>query len=215
MSFDRVAKVYRLLEHVVFRDALQKARVAHLDSLSLSNDARVLILGDGDGRFLAALLQHLPDARVDVVEASESMIGLAQCRVPEASRSRVNFKRMDVFEFFPTTERYDLVVSHFFLDCFEASEVERLVERVNDCLRAGGEWLISDFQLPRSGFFRRLRAQVLLWCMYFFFRVTTNLSAASLFDPEVVIKASGLCLAERILSNGNFLRADRWVKKSS
>ncbi|MGI9242419.1 MAG: class I SAM-dependent methyltransferase [Verrucomicrobiales bacterium] len=133
MGFDRVAKFYRGIEKMVYGGALQEARIAHLEAVV--GEPSVLLLGDGDGRFLEALLARVPGARVDVVESSAKMIELAEGRVPAGAA--VEFHHSDITEFAPDG-RYDLVVSHFFLDCFQPSEVEQIIGSVAVWLGEGG-----------------------------------------------------------------------------
>ena len=208
MGFDRVAGCYQLLERVVYGRALQSARVAQLGNLE-KVPQRVLILGDGDGRFLEALLAAMPEAEVEVVEASAKMIGLARRRVGEAAG--VTFHHM-LFEDFSPVGRFDLVVSHFFLDCFRAGEIEAIIGKIVAVLEDDGSWLISDFQIPEQGRLRRLRARMLLWVMYRFFNLVAGLKARFLVDPELIIKSLGLVLKGRKVSNAGFLRADRWSR---
>ncbi|HEX4665062.1 MAG TPA: class I SAM-dependent methyltransferase, partial [Chthoniobacterales bacterium] len=93
MSFDRVAPHYRWLETLVFGRQLQAARMAFVKEIEAPR--RVLVLGEGDGRFLAEFVRLHPRSVVDCVEASERMIELAQRRVGEAN---VRFIRGDVRE---------------------------------------------------------------------------------------------------------------------
>ena len=206
MSFDRVARVYRLLELLTFGGALQRARVAQLD---FDGAPRVLVLGDGDGRFLQSLLERVPSAAVDVVEASANMIELARRRVPD--EAAVVFYQARIEDFEPQGD-YDYVVSHFFLDCFERSGIELIVEKIAGCLGRSGAWLVSDFQMPENGTVRRIRARVLLWSMYRFFRLAAKIEARKLADPAPILADRGFELARRQVSNFGFVRADRWVQ---
>lgn len=206
MGFDRVARIYRGLEWIVYGGDLQRARLAHLD---VAGEPAVLLLGDGDGRFLEALLREAPGAEVDVVEASAGMIELARRRVPNGAE--IVFHQIEIAEFVPC-KPYDLVVSHFFLDCFDRVQIERIVNALTVCIREGGSWLISDFQIPAGGVLKRSRARFLLWVMYRFFRAATGIAARELVDPDPILRAAGLGLASRVESNLGFLRADRWSR---
>ena len=79
---------------------------------------------------------------------------------------------------------FDLVVSHFFLDCFQPQQLEFVISKV-----AGGRKrelrmvAIADFRLPDHGIWR-LRAQMILRLAYTFFRVTTKLPARRVTPPE-------------------------------
>ena len=60
----------------MFGGALQKARTALMDRY-LAADS-ILLLGDGDGRFLEALLEAGCGAEIVSLDASEKMIEVAQ-----------------------------------------------------------------------------------------------------------------------------------------
>ena len=136
------------------------------------------------------------------------MIDLARRRVPDGAA--VVFHQIGIADFEPARS-YDLVVSHFFLDCFEREGIRSISDSVSGCLEAGGTWLISDFQMPEKGFFRRFRARLLLWLMYRFFAITAGLKTRSLVDPSPVLDEFGFALDRRDVSNFGFLRADRWI----
>ena len=87
MSFDRIASSYRFLEWIVFSNLLQRARTAFISQTVDSR--RALIVGEGDGRFLAELLRRNPDIQVDCVDASAAMIRCARARtavIPNKAR---------------------------------------------------------------------------------------------------------------------------------
>jgi ubiquinone/menaquinone biosynthesis C-methylase UbiE len=155
-------------------------------------------------------LAQRPRAQVDLIEASAKMIEQAKQRVPGGAV--VAFEQVDVLEC-ARSDRYDLIVSHFFLDCFELEQIEQIVTRFTANLEPGGEWLIADFQIPENGRFWRLRARCLLWIMYRFFRLMTGLRAPALLDPQPVLEAAGLVLDRRVVSNCGFIRSDRWKRK--
>src|ERR1043165_8266693 len=67
VSFDAVTPWYRTLETVAFGNALQRARLACLAEIQAPS--RVLIVGEGDGRFLFQLLRMHPSAEIDCVDA--------------------------------------------------------------------------------------------------------------------------------------------------
>ncbi len=176
MNADRIARAYRWLEYAAFGYALEKAR---FDFLAYAADAqRVLILGEGDGRFLARLLEYNRYASVTVIDSSARMIELARGRVPASDLSRVRFLHADWRVLLPS-EEFDLVVSHCFLDVLDSCETQAVIAKVSAVLAPGCPWLLSEFQVP-EGFFRRLHARLWLRAMYAFFAATTGLRASKL-----------------------------------
>ena len=172
---------------------------------------RVLILGEGDGRFLVAFLAANPSATVDVIDASWGMVALARRRVAgiPGAADRVTWHVADARAVeFPVTV-YDLLVTNFFLDCFPAAELAPLVARLSRRLAPGGRWLVGDFALP-PGRFRRAAARIALAGMYAFFAVGTGIPARRLADPIPLLSAEGLRREreERLL--GGFLASSLW-----
>jgi ubiquinone/menaquinone biosynthesis C-methylase UbiE len=210
MNADGIAASYRWLEYAAFGRELERAR---FDFLDRACDARrVLILGEGDGRFLARLLESKRGARVDVVESSGRMIELARGRVPESARERVTFHRMNAAADMLPDGPFDLVVTHFFLDTLIACEAETLVSKVGALLSPGGAWLVSEFQVPDAGWAQRTHARLWLAAMYGFFSIATGLQAARVPDYGRMLARSGLVETEHRERRWGLIRSQVWRK---
>lgn len=192
MNCDRIARWYRWLEYAAFGGALRRRREAFL--FELGNPQKVLVLGDGDGRFLQVFTALYPEAQVDAVDSSARMIELASARVPSAT-----FHLADAREFVFEHE-YDLAVAHFFFDCFEEEELAAMLARV----RTKG-WLVSEFRNTRwSGPIMR--------GLYFFFRLTTGLRVRSLPDHRERLHALGLTLEKKEQALQGLVVSELWVR---
>jgi trans-aconitate methyltransferase len=190
-NFDSLARIYAWLERASFGGALQRTRTAHLDALArLGASPRVLLVGDGDGRFLAALLARHPAARVQSIDASAAMLARAAARVPPADRARVTFAHGDIRARDWTPAAFDAVVTAFVLDCFTLEEASAVIARVTPAVRAGGLWLWSDFAIPARGV-RRAAAQLMTGALYRFFRWRTRISARELPPAESLLAHAG------------------------
>lgn len=207
--FDGLAPHYAWVEAVTYGGLLHWCRTALV--AEVRDARRVLVFGEGDGRFLAAFLAGNPAAAVDVVDVSPAMAGLARgriARLPGAAQ-RVRWHVADARRFEPPTGAYDLVVTNFFLDCFPAEELGPLVARIAPGLAPGGRWLLGDFALP-EGRGRRLAAQTALAAMYGFFRLITRIPAGRLADPAPFLRAQGLTSEREERRLGGFLVASLW-----
>ncbi|HEY6448947.1 MAG TPA: methyltransferase domain-containing protein [Acidobacteriaceae bacterium] len=173
--FDRVARLYRAMEYLSFGPMLERCRFAHLPSLRQAS--RALILGDGDGRFTAKLLAANPHLHVDAVDASPEMLRLLRQRVARAgAAARLTTSCADARDFEPLADDYDLVVTHFFLDCLSPAESEELIARLEPHLAPGTVWLVSEFQVPESGRVHAWLARRVIRFLYAAFRVLTGLA---------------------------------------
>ena len=187
-GFCRLAPVYAFLEKIAFGRGLERVRFCLLGEL---RDCReILLLGEGDGRCLAQVLKVAPQARCHVVDSSPAMLQHAASRLAASDRVRVTFECADVLTWQPPHCRYDAVVSLFFLDCFEADDVRRLVDGLTRALRPGAKWVWADFVLPEKGP-ARWRAQGWLAVMYGFFRIVTQLPARQLPPTENILHRAG------------------------
>jgi ubiquinone/menaquinone biosynthesis C-methylase UbiE len=207
MSFDRLAPHYRWMEWLLAGGKLQRCRTAFVDSLPPVRHA--LLLGEGNGRFLREFLMRQPDARVTCLDASARMLHAARRNLHASER--VNFVCCDVAEWNPPRSAFDLVVSNFFLDCFQPEQIDRIAGKISDALRDDGCWLVADFCEPPQGW-RKWRARVILQTMYWFFQRTTDLPARKLTAPEGILRRRGLELRARRTFEWGLLHSDLWVR---
>lgn len=190
MSFDSLAPHYRWLEWLSAGEKLQRCRVAFLHKIP--RPAAVLIYGEGNGRFLTALCRHFPGIEITVVDASARMLSLARQRLQRAGLEspRVRFVHADALEWRPPAAAFDLIVTCFFLDCFDPEQLQRLVPRIAAAATPQACWLLADFQIARSGW-RRMRSRFILALLYAFFRRATRIGAHALVNPAPLLGAEG------------------------
>ena len=150
------------------------------------------MLGEGDGRCVARLVQLAPQARIHCVDKSRDMLARAASRLAADWRGsrRVRFEHADVFSAYFAPAHYDAVVTLFFLDCFPTERVAALRDKIQESLKPEAHWLFADFAIPDRGW-RRWRARVWLAVLYAFFRWQTGLAARSLPDSERLLAEAG------------------------
>jgi ubiquinone/menaquinone biosynthesis C-methylase UbiE len=175
-----------------------------------------LILGQGTGRFLGEFLKLNQKAKVTCIDSSASMIEITRSRLQRKNltNSRVQFIQADVLELASgswSEGPFDLVVTHFFLDCFRKDQLELLLPRIAEQTLPEASWLIADFRLPERGL-GRVRAQLILRLAYAFFRLTTRLHASRLTAPDWLLQRLGFHLAERQIYNHGLLHSDLWSR---
>lgn len=210
-GFDRLARVYRLLEFAAFGRDLERTRFALLDRLAACRE--ILVLGEGDGRCLQRLLELAPAARVDCVDFSTAMLARARRRLAAPALGRTRFLQIDVLvgelpsgpSSGPSIGGYDAVVTQFFLDCFTDAQLATLVPRIAQRLRPGASWLWADFAVPAHGW-RRWYARCWLLVLHAFFAWQTSVSARSLPAAEQRIEDAGFARAEERVLRGGMLR---------
>ncbi|MEP7365276.1 MAG: class I SAM-dependent methyltransferase [Acidobacteriota bacterium] len=207
MNADPLARVYRWVEYAAFGRALERCRFVHLGALAGAR--RVLVLGEGDGRFVARLLRENHGARVEVVESSGEMVRVARARVGEDAR--VVWHRMDAVRGPLPEGPFDAVVTHFFLDCFSGAEAAVVVREAARRLEAGGVWVISEFCDGGRGW-RGIHARAWLWVMYRFFWLTTGLRVRRLPGWQGMLEEAGLRREKRQLWRWGLLTAEVWRK---
>jgi SAM-dependent methyltransferase len=196
VNCDRIARAYRWLEYAGFGPALECRRKAFLREVAAAR--RVLALGDGDGRALSALLAAAPHASIDYLDASARMLEMARAR---AGAERVSFRRDDARTTPLPTAEYDVIVTHFFLDCFDENDLEPLIVRIARAARPEALWLVSEFRGNGP----------LVRTLYFFFRVVTGLRTRRLVDHRPLLERHGFRLARHETAWRGLLASELWV----
>jgi SAM-dependent methyltransferase len=207
-TFDFVARAYLWMEYVAFGRSLERCRERFLGMLGEQGSA--LVLGDGDGRFVSSLLAANPAMEVDAVDESGAMLRLLQARVRRVGaedRLRMHCEDALGFEFWEG-RRYDLVATHFFLDCLRQAEVEALCGRVVARLENGALWVVSEFRIPEGAM--RWPARALVRGLYFGFRMLAGLRTTELPDYTQALRAAGFVKIAQRLSLAGVLTAEVW-----
>lgn len=205
-NFDRIARIYPWMELATFGPWLQRCRCAFLGQLAECR--RALVLGDGDGRFSARLLRDNAAASVDAVDASPAMLWALMRRAGRHA-SRVSACAADARCWRPQLDRYDLVVTHFFLDCLTTDEVRRLARTVRRAVEDRALWVVSEFAIPQNGF-GRFVARPLVAGLYWAFGVLTGLRVRSLPDHASALREAGFALECRRTWLGGLLVSELW-----
>ncbi len=197
MNCDPIARWYRWLEYAGFGRALERRREAFLSDVS--DARRVLALGDGDGRALAALLAAAPHAFVDYIDISSRMLELARAR---AGTEHVKYRCEDARTASLPAAEYDLIVTHFFLDCFDQRDLEPLIARMSEAATPQSRWLISEFR--GNGWLVR--------ALYVFFRMATGLRTRRLVDHHPLLRRHGFRLMRHEEAWRGLLASELWER---
>ena len=209
-NFDRLAKVYKWMEFLTFGPCLARCREAFLPELA--SVRRALILGDGDGRFTAELLRANSQVRIDAVDASSAML-VALLSHAGGNARRVCGYCADARGWQPAGATYDLVVTHFFLDCLTSEECFALAARVRCAVSPWAVWIVSEFAIPGSRFGRWV-ARPLVWLLYRGFGLITGLKIRRLPDYHFVLPEAGFTLARRRAWLCGLLASEMWTRKA-
>ncbi len=208
-DFNGLARIYRWMELFTFGAWLQRCRCAFLADLADCRSA--LILGDGDGRFTAQLLRVNSLVEVDAVDASSAMLRALLGRIgPDAARVRAHHEDARAWQ--PAHAQFDLVVSHFVLDCLTTAEIRALASTVRGAIAPSGIWAVSEFVIP-AGAFGRFVARPLVWFLYRAFGLLTGLSVRRLPDHCAAMSAAGFELRRRHTWLRGLLTSELWTLK--
>jgi hypothetical protein len=205
-NFDRLAKLYIWMELATFGPLLSRCRQVFLSDLR--SVRRAVVLGDGDGRFTSELLRVNSQVRVDAVDASPAMLHALLHRA-RRNAGRVSAHCADARNWPPANPPYDLVVSHFFLDCLTTEEVRALAVNVHDAVSPSATWIVSEFAVPHSRFGRFI-ARPLVWLLYRAFGLLTGLKIRGLPDHHAALRKAGFFLTQRQTWLCGLLVSEMW-----
>ena len=163
-------------------------------------------MGEGNGSFLLPFAQRFPNSEITVLDESTEMLKVARGRLESAGidTAQITFRQADM-----TTEqlpegRYDLIVTLFFFDNFDEPTVRSIVPVLERASTPFSQWLLSDFQIPASGW-QRVRAQAWLTILYAFFRCVAAIPARRVPSTEAILATTNFKPAARTTYCGEML----------
>jgi Methyltransferase domain len=205
-NFNRLARLYHLLEFLTFGPSLQRCRCDLIADLAGCRCA--LVLGDGDGRFTFELLRSNANIEIDVVDSSAAMLReLHRRAAPYAARLRSYCT--DARDWQPASPPYDLVASHFFLDCLDSAEIRALASKLLGAVSPNAVWIVSDFAVPH-GWFGRFIARPVISFLYHAFGILTGLTLRKLPNHAAALGAAGFDLKQRRTWLHGLLASEIW-----
>jgi len=197
-TFDLIASFYPLLEQTVFGSTLSQARNFFMTRVRAGN--HILLIGEGNGRFLFEVLKQTSAASFTVVDSSARMLAAATRRLATVDRCpRVELIHADILEWRSPAAHYDRVVTHFFLDQFTPGRIRRIIDKISRLATEDALWINVDFTSESQ----RLLQKLLMWAQYRFFRIIAGIESSRLFDPGPWIGQAGWKILEaRSLDSG-------------
>jgi ubiquinone/menaquinone biosynthesis C-methylase UbiE len=208
MSFDRLAPFYRAMEFVTAGPRLQRCRLAFLDEIPPPR--RILLAGEGHGRFLPECARRFPAAEIVVIDISQRMLEIARGKLGGACRAE--FVRADLLDWQAPAGNFDLIVTHFFLDCFDRKTLPAAVARLAALAAPGADWLLADFEIAPAGM-ARLRTRAIVAALYAFFRLVCGLRAGALVPPGPELAIAGFHRRRRQTWEWGLLKSEWWQRK--
>ena len=194
------------MELFSFGPWLMRCRCAFLPECRAARHA--LALGDGDGRFTARLLSANPALHIDAVDASKAMLQ-ALVRRAGPHPTRVHPIHADLRAWKPANLPYDLIYSHFLLDCLTTNEIQTLAVDLANSVSPTAQLIVAEFAVPNN-WFGKLAAYPLVSLLYRVFGWLAGLQLRRLPDHTSALRQAGFNLQKRKLWLGGLLVSELW-----
>jgi ubiquinone/menaquinone biosynthesis C-methylase UbiE len=209
-TYDLIASFYPLLEQTIFGSTLSEARRFFMTQVRAGN--HILLIGEGNGRFLFEALKQTSADSFTVVDSSARMLAATARRIAAVERCpHVELIHADILEWQSPDAFYDRVVTHFFLDQFRPDRIRRIVEKISRLATEDALWINVDFTSESHN----LRQKFLMWVQYHFFQIFAGIESARLFDPRPCIRQAAWDLLETKSLDSGWISAQLMSRKTN
>ena len=180
-GFNKLAPFYGFFSAVISLNKIHKSQLWFLTKKDKYKNA--IIIGGGDGKFLAEAVKKGLAEHYFYIDFSSNMLQMAKTRIekenPDYLRS-ITFV-CGLFNEVPLRQKFDLVVTSYFLDCLSQNEFLIAMHKINAHLSENGTWFFSDFNIPRDNF-RKILAKLTIRFIYLIFNFICHWNLKQLPD---------------------------------
>lgn len=176
-EYNIIAPFYTKLQKLVFGNALQQIQHVHLSTLN--NNTEILIIGGGSGEILLEVLKHTPHSTIHYQEASSKMLAYTKAKLTQNQLNQVRFYHKTDLEY---SQKFDTIITPFFLDLFEIDKLNQVLSSLTDLLKNDAVLIVADFY-PSS----KPLHKIIYLGMKLFFKLFTSLEAKNLYDFDKLI----------------------------
>ncbi len=202
-GFDLLAPFYDGLARLIIgRDIIN----SQLHFLSVFRGGKhLLILGGGSGWILEYLCIECPGLQIDYIDISPRMIFMAKRRVK--NNAQVHF--IQGTEGDVPNQLYDGVITNYYLDMFDNKELSNVIEKIKRSITKDALWVVTDFVNERKTY------RIVLWWMYRFFKIITQIEATRLPDWQHQMTKSGSALIDHKKFKKGFITSNLYQLSDS
>lgn len=203
-GFDFLSPFYDFLLYITSGNYIPRSQLLLADSFPDAD--KVLILGGGTGTFLADLLSLYKVKKVVYVDISPGMIRQSKKRLASNQQfyEKVDF-RTGSLDVIGKEEKFDFVITNYFLDVFPETELPTLISKLIQHLNEEGSWLVTDFHHGNKNYKNRM-FRVITSLLYLFFRVVCGIKCKKLPDIAKIMKNRKLHLEKEAFMVKGLLR---------
>jgi len=198
-GFDFLAPLYDSLARLVFGKSIVDSQTYYLEKIP--QGSRVLILGGGTGWLLEELQKRSPSCTVWYIEVSKKMIQRASQR---DLKSEVHFIH-GTEESIPTHQKFDVVITNFYLDLFSEKTLTGVVQRISSHMTTSSCWIVTDF-IQGGKWWHKL----MLNMMYLFFKFVCDIEANQLPEWIVQLRSQGWTQGTERVWYSHFIKSTIW-----
>ena len=203
-DFNLIAPFYDGLSKLVFGNKIKNAQIESLDFIP--PDSAILIMGGGTGWILDEISKKFPTGLdITYIDKSSRMVQLSQKR--NRGLNTIAFVNDSIENACLASEKYNVILTPFFLDCFSQLSLQPVFKKLDDSLKPGGLWINIDFYLSQKS---KYRHKILTKLMYLFFRFFSSIEAGKL--PSVTPFFSNYIIYKTNMYFNNFITVQVFKK---
>jgi SAM-dependent methyltransferase len=200
-KFNFIAPFYDGLAKIAFGSHLKNAKNKYLQLINPED--KVLIIGGGTGDVLKSIIKNNPEQCVTYIEASSKMLAYAQNKIIPYNPGKVEFIHDNIISS-EKYRNYNVIITNFFLDLFNDSELDSTGNVLYDCLSKEGIWIFTDFRSSKGN---PVWQVPMISLMYLFFGLVAGLKTRKLANFNAFFNSKNLVKIDFCMFYGHMIES--------